>query len=90
MSSVHRLQVCPRCAAPGEAGSDVAHESLGAAVPDRVHALALDIVHRLRSVCAHMPDEELLGLATEMAAVELRYFEHASLPRPARRRAAQS
>jgi hypothetical protein len=56
----------------------------------RVQALALDIAHRLRPVCAHMPDDELLELATRMATVELKYFEAASVPGPPalRRRAA--
>jgi hypothetical protein len=44
-------------------------------VPDRVRALALDIAHRLRPVCSHMPDEDMLELSTRMAAVELEYFE---------------
>jgi hypothetical protein len=50
-------------------------------VPDRVRALALDIAHRLRPVCANMPDEDMLELSTRMAAVELEYFE----PGPAQR-----
>jgi hypothetical protein len=50
------------------------------AIPDRVRALALDILHRIRPVCAHMPDEELLALATRMAEVELRYFNSATAP----------
>ena len=47
-----------------------------------------DIAHRLRPVCAHMPDDELLELATRMATVELKYFEAAVIPSPSRRRAA--
>jgi hypothetical protein len=54
----------------------------------RTQALALDIAHRLRPVCAHMPEDELLELATRMAAVELKYFEASAIPRPPRRRAA--
>ena len=57
------------------------------AISDRVRALALDILHRIRPVCAHMPDEELLALSTRMASVELRYFEQAPLT-ASRRRAA--
>ena len=41
---------------------------------DRVHALALDIAHRLHSVCAHMPQAELMQLATQMARTELHHF----------------
>jgi hypothetical protein len=82
--------VCPRCAAPGEAPSDVAATGAATEVSDRIRALALDIMHRLRSVCAHMPDEELLALATEMATVELKYFERTAVPHAPRRRAAQS
>ncbi len=58
-------------------------------VPDRVRALALDIAHRLRPVCAHMPDEDMLELSTRMAAVELEYFEPAPVHH-ARRRPAHS
>jgi hypothetical protein len=54
-------------------------------IPDRVRALALDIVHRLRPVCAHMPDAELLDLATRIAVVELEHFETATAGRPPRR-----
>jgi hypothetical protein len=54
----------------------------------RIQALALDIAHRLRPVCAHMPDEELLELATRMATVELKYFEAAAAPQPPRLRTA--
>ena len=54
-------------------------------ISNRARALALDILHRIRPVCAHMPDEELLALSTRMALVELRYFEHAvSQPTPRR------
>ena len=56
-------------------------------VPDRVRALALDIAHRLRPVCANMPDEDMLELSTRMAAVELQYFEPAPIHRPRRRAA---
>lgn len=90
MTGAHRLMVCPQCAAPGEAASDGLDARAAAEVSDRVRALALDILHRLRPVCAHMPDEELLALATEMAAVELQYFERTAVPRAPRRRAAQS
>ena len=44
-------------------------------ISNRARALALDILHRVRPVCAHMPDDELLVLSTRMALVELRYFE---------------
>jgi hypothetical protein len=57
-------------------------------VPDRVRALALDIAHRLRPVCANMPDEDMLELSTRMAAVELEYFEPAPPAHRPRRRAA--
>ncbi len=56
-------------------------------VPDRVRALALDIAHRLRPVCANMPDADMLELSTRMAAVELQYFEPAPTQRPRRRAA---
>lgn len=56
-------------------------------VTDRVRALALDIAHRLRPVCANMPDEDLLELSTRVAAVELQYFEPLPGHRPRRRAA---
>jgi len=56
-------------------------------VPDRVRALALDIAHRLRPVCAHMPDADMLELSTRMAAVELAHFEPVPTHRPRRRTA---
>ena len=59
----------------------------GPDVPDRVRALALDIAHRLRPVCANMPDADMLELSTRMAAVELQYFEPAPTHRPRRRAA---
>ena len=65
----------------------VNHPLHGPDVPDRVRALALDIAHRLRPVCANMPDEDMLELSTRMAAVELEYFEPAQTQR-SRRRAA--
>jgi hypothetical protein len=57
-------------------------------ISNRARALALDILHRIRPVCAHMPDQELLDLSTHMAMVELRYFERAAVRPAARRRAA--
>ena len=55
------------------------------AISNRARALALDILHRIRPVCAHMPDAELLALSTNMAVVELQYFEKVAKP-PVRRR----
>ncbi len=59
-------------------------------ISNRAHALALDIIHRIRPVCAHMPDAELLELATRMAQVELSYFEQAVVPSIPRRRPARA
>jgi hypothetical protein len=56
-------------------------------ISNRARALALDILHRIRPVCAHMPDEELLALSTRMALVELHYFEQAAEAPIVRRRA---
>jgi hypothetical protein len=56
-------------------------------VSNRARALALDILSRIRPVCAHMPDEELLELSTRMALVELHYFEQV-MPNPSPRRRA--
>ena len=57
-------------------------------VSNRARALALDILSRIRPVCAHMPDEELLELSTRMALVELHYFEQVTPHASPRRRAA--
>jgi hypothetical protein len=70
------------CAACGE-------EDEEPVIPDRVRALALDILHRIRPVCAHMPDDELLALATRMATVELRHFRNVTERAPARRHIAR-
>jgi hypothetical protein len=60
------------------------------AISNRARALALDILSRIRPVCAHMPDTELLALATNMAVVELSYFEQVATPPVRRRRPAHS
>lgn len=70
------------------AASDAPTDEHEPAITNRARALALDILHRIRPVCAHMPDEELLALSTRMALVELRYFEQAAVPNAPRRRAA--
>jgi len=57
-------------------------------ISNRARALALDILHRIRPVCANMPDEELLDLSTRMALVELRYFEPTPSRSTTRRRTA--
>ena len=64
-------------------------EEDAAAIPDRVRALALDILHRIRPVCSHMPDEELFALATRMATVELRHFQNVATASPTRRHIAR-
>jgi hypothetical protein len=33
----------------------------------------LDIANRLRFVCAHLPSDELIELATRMAMIEIKY-----------------
>jgi hypothetical protein len=62
----------------------------GLALPsqqDRLQARTLDIANRLRFVCAHMPSEELLDLATSMARIELKYAGGLGLELPRRRSA---
>jgi hypothetical protein len=71
--------------AAAQAGAIVGAMTDSSRIPDRVRALALDILHRIRPVCAHMPDEELLALATQMASVELRHFERTAGESPVRR-----
>ena len=69
------------------AASDELIDEIEPVISNRVRALALDILSRVRPVCAHMPDEELLALSTRMALVELRYFEQVAVPPSPRRRA---
>lgn len=73
---------------PHNAASAQGADETEPAITNRVRALALDILHRIRPVCAHMPDEELLALSTRMAVVELRYFERVATQQSPRRRAA--
>ena len=54
-------------------------------VDQRVEARTLDIANRLRFVCSHMPDDELLDLATRMAIVEVKYAGGSQLHAPRRR-----
>jgi len=56
-------------------------------VDQRVEARTLDIANRLRFVCAHLPDDELLDLATRMAIVEVKYSGGNQLHLPRRRAA---
>jgi hypothetical protein len=42
---------------------------------ERIDDRALDIANRLRFACAELPPEELLALALQMAAVELKYLD---------------
>lgn len=88
MNEAHRRPPCAHCATPDDAGHSEANRATPL-MPDRTRALAIDIAHRLRQVCSHMPDDELLELATRIATVELRYFESSAVPRPPRRRVAQ-
>jgi hypothetical protein len=53
----------------------------------RVEARTLDIANRLRFVCSHLPDDELLDLATRMAIVEVKYAGGKELHLPRRRAA---
>jgi hypothetical protein len=47
---------------------------LGApSIDERVEARTIDIANRLRFVCGHLPDDELLDLAMRMAIVEVKY-----------------
>jgi len=54
-------------------------------VDERVEARTLDIANRLRFVCSHLPDDELLDLATRMAIVEVKYAGGTQLHLPRRR-----
>lgn len=53
----------------------------------RVEARTLDIANRLRFVCGHLSDDELLDLATRMAIVEVKYAGGKELQTPRRRAA---
>jgi len=54
-------------------------------IDERVQARTLDIANRLRFVCGHLPDDELLDLATRMAIVEVKYSGGSQLHTPRRR-----
>ena len=54
-------------------------------IDERVEARTLDIANRLRFVCSHLPDDELLDLATRMAIVEVKYAGGTQLHLPRRR-----
>jgi hypothetical protein len=54
-------------------------------VDQRVEARTLDIANRLRFVCSHLPDDELLDLATRMAIIEVKYSGGSQLHLPRRR-----
>lgn len=56
-------------------------------VDQRVEARTLDIANRLRFVCSHLPDDELLDLATRMAIIEVKYAGGSQLHAPRRRAA---
>lgn len=66
-------------------GSNQGTDPLGS---DRVRALAVDIAFRLRTVCRHLPEGELVKLATQMALVEFKYVRSSSPTQPLRRRGA--
>ena len=67
--------------------SDDTADVMETEISDRARALSLDILHRIRPLCAHMPDDELLELSTRMALVELHHFERLAAEPTARRRA---
>jgi hypothetical protein len=52
---------------------------------DSVRALALDIAYRLRSVCSHLSEGDLVRLATSMALLEHRYVVSSMATQPTRR-----
>lgn len=54
-------------------------------VDQRVEARTLDIANRLRFICGHLPDDELLDLATRMAIIEVKYAGGTQLHLPRRR-----
>jgi hypothetical protein len=56
-------------------------------IDERVEARTLDIANRLRFICSHLPDDELLDLATRMAIVEVKYAGGSQLHTPRRRAA---
>ena len=51
----------------------------------RVEERTLDIANRLRFICGHLPDDELLDLATRMAIIEVKYAGGKELHLPRRR-----
>jgi hypothetical protein len=61
------------------------HGRTAPTIDERVEARTLDIANRLRFICGHLPDDELLDLATRMAIVEVKYSGGAQLHAPRRR-----
>jgi hypothetical protein len=61
------------------------HGLAAPSIDERVEERTLDIANRLRFVCGHLPDDELLDLATRMAIVEVKYAGGVELHAPRRR-----
>jgi hypothetical protein len=60
-------------ALPGPVGAVGPRTDLDPLASDTVRALAVDIAYRLRSVCAHLSEGDLVRLATSMALLEHRH-----------------
>jgi hypothetical protein len=50
-------------------------QDLESPLDTRLQSRTVDVANRLRFVCAHMQPEELLLLASRIAAVELKYTD---------------
>jgi hypothetical protein len=82
------LRIAGRPAAlPGPVGAVGPRTDLDPLASDTVRALALDIAYRLRSVCAHLSEGDLVRLATSMALLEHRHVISGLTAQPSRRSA---
>lgn len=61
------------------------HGLAAPSLDERVEMRTIDIANRLRFICGHLPDDELLELAGRMALVEVKYAGGAHLHPPRRR-----
>ena len=80
------IRVAGRPAAlPGPISAVGPRTDLDPLASDTVRALAVDIAYRLRSVCAHLSEGDLVRLATSMALLEHRHVVSGRTGQPTRR-----
>lgn len=63
------------------------HGLAAPSLDERVEMRTIEIANRLRFICGHLADDDLLDLAGQMALVEVKYAGGAHLHAPRRRAA---